>query len=1388
MKLLITGKLLIAINMALPAILVSSGIASAESIPRHTEPYSPAARFRDVVPPSGKVTSVFTVSGSPDGFVWMGTDDGLLRYDGYDFRCYRRNGEDSLSLVNNLVNSIVFTASGASPYWKPPHGKYGSPAGDGASDDTMAPGPDAWLMIVGTDSGMCEYDPAADRFHTFPDSFGRHVKSILIDGDRLYTATTTGLFVYDRTGGDGQNFRSVKAVRLMDGHFTTVRKIGGSIWAGSYGCIYEFPSDEADNAGGTDNVDEVTGGRSGEKLQTWKRHNLARMLPGRNILVLDICEDICEPGTLWAGTEAGLFHYRPDTGASDRLLMKNTPIKTFHYRGHDLWMGTDNGVALLRDGRELCIFRHDVRDPASIPNDVVWDVSEDLNGNLWFGTDHGAAICDMSQPYRFTGVDRITGRTDGLDIGVMEPGSDGCLWMGGRNGLICSKPDLSGGFSLKADSPSSRGRLSHNKVRGLHDDGRHLWIATDGGLDCYDYAAGKVLNCHISEPGGKYSSNWMYSIAEDEEGRLWLGTYDGGLFGVDKDRILASSAAGEGSSVLCDIHLSRESSPGLLSDVVRNVLCFNGNLYIVYGTAIDVIDPASLERIRCISMPEDCFILTVEAGDDCVWAGTDRGLFRLGTDGALDRIPGLEAYIISLDIRDGRVWVAGRSALASYNPTDGVWTHYPTEGLTLMSVCHIGEKMFFGTVDGVLEFSSEAQRGTASRQRPVRITELRTNDETVRPGVRYDGRIILDRDIRFADRIELPHSRNSFTLSLSAFSFGSADDVILFRLKGFDDNWRRLEDNANKAAFINVPSGDYRFEYALADDADRETPASIRLRIAPPWYGSAGAYIVYVILALGLVAAAYYGWSIRHRLKMEHIERERAIATADSKTRFLADIAHDFKSPLSIILGFVSKMSSDESDALKTRELQTVQKNAEKMNLLLHSMVEFNADGSSGLFVPSPVVIEDFVRDVWMRFSQTFADKGINCRFVGDEFGYMFLVDKVQMESALQNLLSNALKFTPSGGSILMSVTSGGETSDMVYADIKVEDTGCGIPEEELPKIFNRYYSGLYSRQMNPGGTGIGLDLVKQAVDLHRGQITVSSEVGKGSSFTIRLSTMKSDSFAIRKSSDEDMSLYSLSRVWQHNRKPIILLVEDNADIRDFIIASLGKDYVFLTADEGTAGLDRLKTEKIDLVVTDIAMPGMDGLTMSRRIRNSLDTAFLPIVVLTGRDDAKTRIMACEYADAFVAKPFDLNYLNGVIIKLLIKHEQYLDQLRRQKMTTPQTEEVESPDDSFLREMMKIITDRIDDSTFSAAVLHEESHWSEKQIYRKIKQLTGKTVSEFIRDVRMDKAAAYLSQGKLTVKEVMYKVGFTTPSYFTKCFRERFGVLPSDYPGQNAGN
>ena len=1306
-------KFRIYLTILLSAAVFSSGTA-AETSSRPTAFFKPHGmdRFDD---------PVYTAFQDSCGYVWIGTEAGLLRYDGYHVRSYRYSHSDPHSLCNNHVSSLLYC-------------------------------PDAGKTIVGTDRGLSVYDFGRDDFFTVEACGYMQVKALLRDADTLYVGTADGALRFVLPEGKISSGMSPDESFAIDDHIACIRKSGSGIYFGGYDCFYRY--------------DTESGGIGRYALGTGRK------------LVLDMTWSGDGGTEILLGTEQGLIRYDTVRGKSETLT-GNIPVKYF-FRHDDgsLWICTDNGLFIM-DGDGRIRYGHEAGNDNSLPDNVVWSVSMGRGDNIFICTDFGMVMPRISRYGLFRPLSSFTGSREGLNVTSMASDPGGNLWLGGMNGLVMCRRDNGGCRWYKSDSGNHDMRLSHNKVRDLYDDGSGLFIVSDGGLDRLDYGTGRIRHFSISDPSGKYFTTWMYSIAEDENGRLWIGTYDGLLMIESKKELLGA----RDGQYRADRQFNMSSSPGISGNAAMDVAAADGFGAVLSNGMVDFIDFSTGGGMSYVELPEGLYATCLAADGGRIWIGTSKGLFRLTADGKAVQMDGFGLAADAV-IPDGScIMVASGKSLYVCDTGSGTWTYCPL-GSSPLFCGIVGESgtVYAGSADGYFEFRTDELPEAPGSSR-VTVTSLFIGNERVDVGREYDGNVILPESLGSVSGITLKHDQNSFSIEYSAFDFSGGDGRFVYRLAGFDDRWQSTSDF--RAVFINIPGGKYRFEVALAP-ADGGRPGfvtSLPVTVRTAWYVSPYAYAGYALIFLGLCAWAFYYMRMRHQLQIEHIERDRALKSADMKTKFLSDVSHEFKTPLSIILGFTGRMIASESDALKTRELDTVMKNAEKIHLLLDRMVQFNDDGrSTSLFIPSAVSIQDMVKDVYDRYEGVFASRNISSRFVADDIGYIFMIDKVKMESVLSNLLSNALKFTPPGGSVLVSVSVAGETSDMLYADIRVEDTGCGIAPDELPLIFNRYYRAPSGQNDNPGGTGIGLALVKDIVGQHKGKVWAVSEPGKGTSFTVRLSTMKADSFVLKSDGKEEFSLHNLSSVWQHDRKPIILIVEDNPDIRDFITASLGKDYVFLSAEDGREGLDLVEKEKIDLVITDIAMPGMDGIAMSRAIRNSLKTAFLPIIILTGKNDEMIELKSFEYADAFIVKPFSLSYLNNRIIQLLIKHEQYLAKARQQKMLEPvEVGDEKSYDEELMQNVVDIVTRHLEDPDFSAARLCEESKYGSKQIYRRIKQLTGMSIVEFIRDTRLKKAALYLSQGRFSVTEVMYKVGFTTASYFSKCFKEKFGVSPSEY-------
>lgn len=1241
--------------------------------------------------PATENHEVFSIAIDSKGYLWAGTSAGVLRFDGYRAKSYSYNAADSLSLVNNIVNSII------------------------------ADGND---IFFGTDNGLSIYDSENDRFANDRRFRGMHIKAMLTDGQLLYVGTTAGLYIWDR-----QRDSVSRLSGLPSDHVSCFCATDEKIYAGAYRHIYEIDRKRPDAA--------------------VKIHPLNGL--SASTLVLAIVPDSSD-GVLLTGAENGLWRFDPVRGEMRGQIVGGVPVKSFFRTGDRLWAGSDNGLYIISDDGKTEEYHHRVSDEASLPNDVVWCIASDDKGNIILGTDHGAAVVETEAPFRFTAVNRLAPDSAGLDIGVMLNDGRGSLWLGGRNGLIRSGAEH--GERFAAGKGPSRKRLPHNKVRDLCCDGSTLLAATDGGLGFYDYGSGQWGCCDIVEKSGRYSSKWMYSICSDDEGRLWAGTYDGGLFVMDKKRI----ANGER---LCDRHFSTGSTPAISSNIIRHVAFCSGRIAIDYGIGINIIDYKN-DSVIDIPVPEGEYMTCMEYISGNVYAGTDKGLYKIEEEG-LVRLAEERLHITAICLDEGSLRVCSGNSL--YTLADGRLIEDATADRVLMSMETYNGKLYLGTIDGIFTEERIKERGTGS----IIVTDFKINDSYAARQLWKNG------------KVKLPHSGNSFSIEFSDFVYSKAKSRFCWRLKGFDDKWRMVEDGGNTASFLNIPAGRYVFEaaHASADGSPVGEICRMDISVSPVWYASVWAYILYSLMVLALIGwVLYYLW-MKQQLEIEKIERDNAIEAANDKTRFLNNITNEFKGELGTVMGFVDRMSGAESDSLKSNPVKKARKSAEKMRLLLEKMTGFNSGEQGSLFIPSSVVLEDFAREIWDEFRESFDDKEINSRFVADKIGYIFFADRLLLGTALRNIISNALKFTPRGGSVLMTVRTENETRDTLTAQIRIEDSGCGMTEEELPMIFNRFYTAPSGHTGNRESGGNGLYVAKNIIELHKGSIAAASEPGKGSCFTIRLSTLKADSVILEESGTEEISRHELSNVWQHKRLPIIMMVESNKDIRDMLLASLGKDYSFIVADDEDEAIKCLQSEKIDLVVTGLP----DGAPkLCKTIRENLSTTFLPVIALGSRPQRSDGISV----DCMLNKPVSVGELNNNIIRLLIKHEQYLDKIRQRQIVSPQIEDIQSEDSRFLKEIGDIINRHIDDPDFNASRLCEESHWSAKQVYRKLKALTGMTTVEFIREARLSRAELYLTQNHLTINEIMYKVGFTTASYFAKCFKDRYGVTPSEYISSKA--
>lgn len=631
-----------------------------------------------------------------------------------------------------------------------------------------------------------------------------------------------------------------------------------------------------------------------------------------------------------------------------------------------------------------------------------------------------------------------------------------------------------------------------------------------------------------------------------------------------------------------------------------------------------------------------------------------------------------------------------------------------------------------------------------------------------------------EKSIRHTRQLRLNHKQNNLTFEVSDLPYSlDKKNKFVYMLSPIDQDWNLLKQNTNQITYNNLTYDNYKLIICKLDANEKPSINHyiLNIEITAPWYYNFWAKTVYLLLGVSLILWTVNFFRVKNRLKFERIEKERILEQSKSKIDFFTNISHDLKTPLSMIIAPVSTLLLEIKSQPEKKQLEIVQRNAMKLNSLIHQVLDFNRADSdaSSLLILSKVEFISFAKSLFSIFEEgAVREKLLTFRFESNLPKLYMDIDAVKFDSILNNLFSNAFKYTPEGGEIDLSI----EYKEMLgELEIKISDTGTGIARQDIPYIFQRFFQSS-GTQGQKEGTGIGLYLVKTYIELHKGSIQVLSQESKGTSFILTLPLQINDSQAevMVLESPDDSSV---------TNKPLILIVDDNPEIAEFIQEILCCKYRCRTADNGKTGTELCFEILPDLIIADVMMPVMNGLEMCQRIKRNIPTSTIPIILLTAKNDKETELESIHMnIDAFIPKPFEPELLLSRIEQLLKSKQQMETKARIEVISTPKAMEAVSYDEKFLINITQIIEDHISDSDLNVNALCELSGINNKQIYRKIKQLTGMSPVEYIKSIRMKKAAMLLSQKKFSVAEVMYMVGFSNHSYFSKCFQAQFGKTP----------
>lgn len=1251
--------------------------------------------------------SVRFVIQDSSGLMWIGTTKGLYSFDGY--KAYPHY------ITGTKTNSTIT-------------------CGLQLSENHL---------LLGSENGLLFYNYKTDQYEDFLPNFQHDVRSLIKTGNVLWIGCADGLFKY--------NYASTKLSELW---FDQEKGI-------KHKMVYALLEDNGYIYFGTHN----NFGRYSKKTE--KYEILGFSAASSSFFVTSLLKDDIR-NCIWIGRGFSLLKYTVDVNILENIG-EFSVVKSMHLDNeNNIVIGTDNGLCIYNELSTEYIV-HDSRVPKSLANNVVYCVYKDHLDNIWLGTDNGISMSPKYRCFNYIPIHKITGTGEGNQFFTIFRDTFDYYWLGGTNGLILRKNSIEQDIDTRWFKMSgSKYYISHNHIRDIFEDRDYnLWIASDYGLNRYNRKTQQFIRYSIFAPNGIQNANWTYDLLEDSLNRLWVASFNAGIFVIEKNKLFSNV-----SSVIADIHYStRNGLSGNNVDFI--VFDKNKNIWaLIHKKALDFIDRSNgeissfpIKQYTGGIVPD--YLMNDILGH--IWLGYLNGVIRI--DPTNKNIENIEfngtsnAEVLTMSEIENSIWVS---------TTNGIWIIDKNTLTTkrINPVNHVFTSIYYDKSKGIVVLGgidvialSEPNILSHTKIKKILISSIYVNNQQYKPGDNVQN-------VRYIDKIRLAYNQNNIKIEFSDLIYSKENrGLYIYRLNE-DGRWTTLPSGENSIQLNRLNPGKYNLSFGKIsnDGVLTKSLKNLSINVLPPWYGSVFAKIIYSLIIISFIWWVYLLITAKNRMKYEQMEKEKSLEQSKLKIAFFSDVAHEFKTPLSLIIAPLTRLIRGIKNNEDRSVLEMAYQNAMKLNSLIHQAIDYYRDDSKvniGLLL-SKVELIEFARGIFLTYKEGMKDKHIDF-ILNTNVDQVFLnLDTVKIESVFNNLLSNACKFTNSGDSIILSLEYQPQKNGV---EIKVSDTGIGIPKQDIPYVFQRFFqSPKHSKDKE--GTGIGLFLVKNYIELHGGNVYVISTLGEGSTFFVWLPEIISH-IENQPDSKELMS---------NNDKQLIVIVEDNVAIADFIYNTFIAEYRCVIAHNGKTGLKACLELKPDIIIADVMMPVMDGLEMARRLKDNALTSTIPLVFLTAKDDKETELESIQLnIEAFIAKPFDSTILYSRVKQILENRKVLEKKVRIEQLTSPKIEKAESLDEKFLAKITRIIEDKIDDPELNVNLLCELADISQKQLYRKVKQLTGMTAVDYIKSIRMKKAAMYLSNKKFTIAEVMYMVGFSNHSYFAKCFQAKFGKTPRQF-------
>lgn len=1128
-----------------------------------------------------------------------------------------------------------------------------------------------------------------------------------------------------------------------------------------------------------------------------------RPLNGNEVQNANIITD--NIGNYWLYNKSGnIWKYDFEKGKFEKmLLIPESILSVIDLERYDIYCDSRGIVWITTYGNGLFAIEsntgkinHFTTSNSDLKTNYLLSVTEDHTGEIWIGTEHTGITKISLTKYdnKLFFPDANKRNTENKIIRTIYQDNSGEIWIGTKSGNLYIYDDILNEKRILS-LPSG---MPYHLVK---DTLNNLWIGTKGnGLIIFSENNNNYQNfIHNSLDTMSLTNNNIYSILKDSKGRMWIGTFGGGLLltekvGNDIQFIKIPNISKQQKLIRCLI----QDSSGLIWVGGNNgVIVFDPDKIIESSSNFKSF---SFDKNNQNSLNNNEVKVIFEDSYKQIWIGTSGGGLNIATKNAEKNTIYFKHYTSEGGLIDNVVqaieednnknlWISTENGVSKFNLETQIFENYNfSDSWESNLFCESSSlktqngRIMFGSHNGLYIFDPSSFENKV-KSLSVTLTRLRINGIPVTPNAEDSP---LSKSITESEKIKLKNGQNSFSIEFSSLNYQNAyPDRYTYILEGYDKDWNPIT-QFNVATYKNIPAGEYIFKVKGINSSgvldDNET--ILKIIIVPPFWKSFEAVIAYFILIL----IAFF-FAARLILKMNKLHNAVVIEKqlTEYRLRFFTNISHEFRTPLTIIKGSIENM--EEMPSLPSplrKQIKVLEKSSSRLMRLIDQLLEFRKlqKDTQELKLEYTDAV-GFFHDIYNIFIDTANKNNINFSFYSNKDSKVILLDKAKMDKVLFNLLSNAFKHTPEQGHIKVELIFDDVKDDF---KLKVSDSGIGIPQDKQDLLFQRFKQINYS----VSGIGIGLHLTSELVSVHKGKIEYNHSEWNGASFTVTIptsedsyekesiiSTTTSSAAQNDKTATDNLVEISSEKLYRDYK---ILIIEDDEDIRTFLENQLENSFNILTASDGLKGLNAAIAEQPNLIICDVMMPEMDGFEVTKKLKGNFETSHIPIILLTAHTSMEHQVEGIEAgADSYIIKPFNIKYLITRIIKLIEQREKLQHKFSQEVGINHITITTTNRDKEFLEKVNVIIDKNLDNLEFSIEEFAKSVNLGRTMFYKKIKGITSYSPNEYVRIIRLKKAAELLKTTELNISEIAYKVGFNDPFYFSRCFKEQFDVTPTQF-------